>query len=327
MAAAAQGALERVAACGVDPRDVLRDAELAADDFSHPTHRISLSSYCQFFEVAARKTAHDGFGLEFGASFQPQQLGLLGYLAISAPTLGAGLEKFSAYLPAHQQATHVATKVAADGTAAVEYAILDPSIANRRQDAELSVAMLFNVLRHSLGPRWRPLAIHLMHSRPSGRISYEEFFGTRPRFEQTSNRIVFRRAELDCPMPRRDASLMHLLEAELTRHLPAREPGTDILERARYEIAVALPVARCDLPQIARQCGLAPWTLKRRLKQRGLTFQQLVAETRCALATQYLKRGMAVTEIALALGYSEVSAFSRAFREWTGLAPSVFVRQ
>ena len=325
MAAAAHGVTQRIAAAGVDPDDVLSAAGLLPGDLTDPTRRIALSQYCQIFEIAARKACRASFGLEFGAAFHPQQLGMLGYLAISATTLGVALRKFTTYLPAHQQATHLAVCNLGDGRAMVEYAILDASIKDRQQDAELSIAILFNIFRHCLGSKWVPLGIHLMHSKPSGQTRYEELLGARPLFAQTSNRIVFRRSELDCPMPRRDEELVRLLEAQLERQLAQMETHTDILARAKHEIAVGLEAGNCELEQIAKRCGLPPWTLKRRLKQRGVTFQDLLTSTRRALSMQQLSRGIPVTEVASALGYSQISAFSRAFRQWTGLSPRNFV--
>jgi AraC-like DNA-binding protein len=325
MAAAAEGALERIAASGVDPQDVLSEAGLQPNDFADPTNRISLASYCSLFEIAARKTTQSSFGLEFGGSFLPQQLGMLGYLAVSSPTLGVALRKFAAYLPTHQQATRLAVVNNADGMSFLEYAILDGEIRHREQDAELSIAVLANIFRHCLGPRWAPRAIHLMHSKPNGKTRYQEVFGTTPRFEQTSNRIVFRQCEMDCRMPRCDDNLMRLLESELDKRLSRLNTKFDVLSRARHEIGIAIGTGAVDLGQISKRCGFPPWTLKRRLKQQGLTFQRLVAETRYKMAMQQLMRAVPITEVAHAIGYSEISAFTRAFREWTGLSPKKFL--
>ena len=280
MAAAAHGVSERIAAAGVDPSDVFIAAGLEAQELQDPTRRISLSQYCQVFEIAAHKTMHSSFGLEFGSAFHPQQLGMLGYLAISAPTLGKALRKIADYLPAHQQATHLAVRTLTDGRAMIEYAILDGSIRARQQDAELSIAMLLNVFRHCLGSMWLPMGVHFMHAQPSGRTRHEELLGTRPLFAQTSNRIIFRQAELDCVMPRRDQDLLCLLESQLGKQLADTRAYSDIVERIRHEMGLALEAGGCDVGVISRRCGISPWTLKRRLKQRGLTFQDLLTSTR-----------------------------------------------
>jgi AraC-like DNA-binding protein len=207
----------------------------------------------------------------------------------------------------------------------VEYAILDDAVRDRQQDAELSIGMLFNLFRHCLGARWLPAAIHLMHARPAGRTRYEDLLGVRPLFDQSSNRILFRRGDLECPMPRQDERLMRLLEAELRKQLPAGTTGADIVARARHEIALALDSTDLELATISRRCGMQSWTLKRKLKEQGTTFQDLVAATRYELAIAQFARGVPITEVAMALGYSEVSAFSRAFRQWTGKSPRNFI--
>ena len=327
MAAAAHGVGERIAAAGVDPRDVLTEAGLSAEELSDPTRRIALAQYCKVFEVAADKTARASFGLEFGSAFHPQQLGMLGYLAISAPTLEVALRKFASYLPAHQQATHLVLRKLTDGRALIEYAILDGSIEARQQDAELSIAMLLNLFRHCLGSRWLPSGIHFMHPRPAGHTRHEELLGTRPLFGQTSNRILFRQVDLDCDMPRKDHDLLRLLELQLERQLADTHAYSDIVERARHEVAIALETGSCDIAMVSRRCGVPAWTLKRRLKQRGLTFQDLLTSTRLDLAKRQLARGTPVTNIAADLGYSQVSAFSRAFRQWTGVSPREYMRR
>jgi AraC-like DNA-binding protein len=325
-ASAAQGALERLAASSVDPDEVLGEVGLDASDFSDPTNLIYLSSYCDFFELAASRTRRANFGLAFGTSFHPQQLGLLGYVAISAPTLGAALRQFATYLPTHQQATHLSVVLGPDKTAAIEYAILDGSIKHRQQDAELSIGMLLNMFRHSLGPTWRPSAIHLMHAKPAGRTQYEDYLSVTPRFEQTSNRLVFSRSDLESPMPRQDDVLMRLLAHELHKSLRLRDYSVDVLERARQAVESALGGGTVSLEDISARCGLAPWTLRRKLKQRGLTFQQLISDTRRAAALRHMSAAqMSITRIAQELGYSEVSAFTRAFHRWTGVSPSHFM--
>jgi AraC-like DNA-binding protein len=325
-AAAAFGALDRIAASGVDPWEVLGEVGLDAGDFADPTNLIHLARYCELFEVAAQRTGRTNFGLEFGATFHPQGLGLLGYVAISSPTLGAGLRQFSTFLAAHQQATHLSVVKAADRTAAIEYAILDGTIKRRQQDAELSIGMLLNICRHSLGPEWTPMAVHLMHAKPIGRTYYEDYLGVTPRFEQSSNRLVFAKSDLECSMPRQDDTLMRLLTLELQKSLKLRDYSIDVLDRARYAVELALSAGTFGLEVVSNQCGLAPWTLRRKLKQKGLTFQQLISETRRSVAIRHMSSAkMSITRIAQELGYSEVSAFTRAFHRWTGMSPTQFM--
>lgn len=113
---------------------------------------------------------------------------------------------------------------------------------------------------------------------------------------------------------------MRPLEFQLEKQLSDTRAYSDIVERARHEVAIALETGNCDIAMVSRRCGIPPWTLKGRLKQRGLTFQDLLTSTRLDLAKQQLARGTPITNIAADPGYSQVSAFSRAFRQWTGVS-------
>ena len=87
-------------------------------------------------------------------------------------------------------------------------------------------------------------------------------------------------------------------------------------------ISVLLPHGKARLPEIARQFNMSPSTLARRLASEGLTFAQILEELRLGLAVVYLQEAdLPVSEVAWLLGYQEVSAFTHAFRRWTGKTP------
>src|SRR5690606_16436679 len=132
-------------------------------------------------------------------------------------------------------------------------------------------------------------------------------------FEQDCNRLVFSRSLLDRPMLRQDPLLFQLILAEFKKLETVTSHQVDIISAAQYHIERQLRESDCTLEHVAAACDFAPWTLKRRLHDLGTNFQQLVADTRHMMALRYLvDHQMSVTETAFALGYSEVSAFSRA---------------
>ena len=97
------------------------------------------------------KPAIRNFGLWFGNDFKPRDLGLIGYAAVSSPTLGAALENFVNLFAYHQQSTHMAIADAGNGLIRLEYRIDVPDIVARRQDAELSLGMFLNIIRECFG--------------------------------------------------------------------------------------------------------------------------------------------------------------------------------
>jgi AraC-like DNA-binding protein len=139
--------------------------------------------------------------------------------------------------------------------------------------------------------------------------------------------MIFGRELLEAPMPRRDDALHQLLAADIARNNRPKPYDADIVAFVRYQIARLLPTGLCDLNAVATACNLPAWSLKRKLRARGLNFNHLLTTVRRELAPIYLvQRRMPATEVAFSLGYSELSAFSRAFRQWTGSTPRDFMR-
>jgi AraC-like DNA-binding protein len=154
-------------------------------------------------------------------------------------------------------------------------------------------------------------------------------------YQHTHAEVRYPRAFLDSPMTTRDPTLHALLTRELERALglpagedrvlPRAEP--DVIALVRRELRHALPQGTAELAKVARAIHMSPRSLQRRLGERGTTFQALVDDARRALAEELLARQRAtVTEAAFTTGFSDVAAFTRAFRRWTGLPPGEWAR-
>ena len=286
-----------------------------------PVERVDLRNYCLLFEEAACQTGDTNFGLWFGSQFQPAQLGVLGYLALTAPTLDIALAKMIGYFPAYQQ-NSVLRRFHADGHLKLEYRITDGGIVQRRQDAELSLGIFCNIFRAALGPDWGPVRVDFEHPNPGDVADHERVFDAPVHFDQQTNAIVFRASDLSAPMPTADHNLAAVLDGLLLQLGTERSTPGDVVSTVRREVQVRISRGCPTLEDIADALHWSPATLKRRLRLGGTTYQQLVDDLRRKLAMDYLREGMhSMTEISERLGYSEASAFSRAFTRWTGLSP------
>ena len=167
IASAATGIVAFIEARGGDVDRIFGRAGIAPDTAGSPTLKVELKSYCQLFEVASADTKCDNFGLWFGNQFQPRDLGLWGYSAISAPTLGGALSNLVDLFLFHQQSSSMSLRRGQDGLMRLEYQIEAPDIVERRQDAELSLGMFLNVFRDCLGQQWVPEEVHFEHPRPA----------------------------------------------------------------------------------------------------------------------------------------------------------------
>lgn len=321
LASAADGALDLFRRSGGDTDLILGRAGMSRDAMGNPNNEIGLRQYCALFEEAARQTGCENIGLEFGHNFQPKRLGALGYAALASPTLGSALHNTEHFFPSHQDQTSF-TLIREGDVLWLSYRILDTRIAHRRQDAELSLGMFCNIFRAALGPAWSPLEVRFEHARPDAWTDHERYFGAPVLFGRRTNAFAFRRVELEAAMPGADPYLFSVIRPLLESRCRADEDPEDIATTIRNQIKLNLGSSEPTLARIATVVGVTAKELQRELSRRGLAFGDLLAAAREELALHYLAESdMPLTEIALNLGYSELSAFSRAFRNWTGLSP------
>jgi AraC-like DNA-binding protein len=321
LASAANGVIDMIRRMGGDVDRIFGIARIDTTALDSPLNELSLKQYCELFEEAARQTQYDNFGLRFGHGFQPKRLGALGYLAINSPTMASGLRNLCEYFPAHQQGSTLALRQEGE-LLHLDYQIHDPSISRKRQDAELSLGMFTNIFRHCYGARWKPLEIHFEHSRPSEPKEHEALIEAPVIFSQRINSIVFRRSDLEGVMPNPDPYLFSLIEPFMRKRRTRPRPD-DLVAMVRQKIETHFDNGNPRIKKVASELGLTSWTLHRRLRELDLSFQELVRDARRQLALRYLSEpALPVTEVALMLGYSELSAFTRAFRQWTGMSPA-----
>src|SRR5262249_21770434 len=127
--------------------------------------------------------------------------------------------------------------------------------------------------------------------------------------------------DVDAPLPTANPVLLRVNEQVLTHYL-AGLASTELAVRVQSKVMHLLPSGEVEEETIARSLNLSRRSMQRKLSREGVTFRQLVDNTRKQLAEQYLKDStLVVSEVAYLLGFSEVSSFSRAFRRWTGSAP------
>ncbi|HVO02543.1 MAG TPA: AraC family transcriptional regulator [Candidatus Cybelea sp.] len=321
LACAATGIVPFIERAGGDIDSIFGNSGIAPDMAGSPTLKLKLGDYCRLFEEASRRTQRDNFGLWFGNQFQPRDLGLWGYAAVSSPTLGSALENLVGLFRYHQESSVMRLIPARDGLIRLEYRIEAPEILERRQDAELSLGMLLNLIRECMGAHWAPEEVHFEHPRPQLWQEHESAFAAPVYFSQPTNALAFRRELLDRAMPAADLKLLAVMQTSLEA-LGLHGGGQGLSDRIRSAIRVRLPNGYPALDQIAAELRVSAPLVQRTLAEQGLTYKDAVEVMRRNLAMMYLEqRQLPLTEVALLLGYSELSAFTRAFTRWTGASP------
>jgi AraC-like DNA-binding protein len=323
-ASAATGIVGYIEDCDGDVDRIFGNVSLLPDMAGSPTQKLRLSAFCDLFEEAARQTGNENFGLWFGNQFRPRDLGMWGYAAVSAPTLGSALESLVGLFGFHQESSAMRLCRDRGGLTRLEYQITAPDIVERRQDAELSLGMFLNVIRECCGSQWSPEEVQFEHPKPAA-CEHERAFGAPVYFSQPTNALLFRPDILERPMPARDPRLMTMMQTCLEQL--GTHPASDdlLLDRVRTEIRMRLPDGYPSLEHIAEALRAPVGIMHRELHAAGLTYKDLVEDVRRHLAGSYVRqRHLPFSEIAMLLGYSELSAFSRAFRRWTGASPRAY---
>jgi AraC-like DNA-binding protein len=183
-------------------------------------------------------------------------------------------------------------------------------------DAFLAVAC--NVMRELWGSRWTPEEVQFSRTKPVDVGVYRRFFRAPCRFDRERTAIFFPSALLKRPMPEANPERLRRLEQQ------AQTIGKgEVLSRLRRALRILLLSGRASSQEVTSLLFLNRRTLNRHLNQQGMNFQRVLDEIRFGIACQLLDNTrLPLTDIAASLGYSESSAFTRAFRRWCGVVPS-----
>lgn len=191
---------------------------------------------------------------------------------------------------------------------------------------EYTVALFDRVTRELL-PQWAPKRVWFSHPAPAWPASQalSEVFGVTPTFDEATSGFEGPRALVEMPLPTGDAVLQKLLERQANDVLIQEVPLAQLAARVRDVICRRLGKSEVSIEAIAPILDLSPRTLQRRLKDEGLSFQDVLDGAREQFSKSYLgNASLSVGEIAYLLGYSELRAFDRAFVRWTGLTPTAW---
>ena len=184
------------------------------------------------------------------------------------------------------------------------------------------LALMVRVARQlSDDRRLSPLRVELTRAEPTPSEPFRRFFQAPVRFAGDHNLLEFAAATVDARLPAGNAEVARRIDEVLARYL-ARLDDHQLLSRMRAAVVERLPDGEPSQAAIARALGLSVRTLQRRLAEEGTSYQAILDGARAELARVYLAEGWSVTETAFTLGFSDTSSFSRAFRRWTGKAPS-----
>jgi AraC-like DNA-binding protein len=323
-AKAVEKIIKAAAARGVSAQPLYQAIELDPAVLKDPDHRIPFARVVQLYEKAAELTGDRAFGLHVGEEVDPKAFDVLGYAVVNSPTLGEALDRMVRYNFIWTNGSCFEVERGPE-FARIVYIYCDESIKERRHDAEMTLAAMAALGRMVTNSDLSPMRVAFQHDRPRDTSEHERIFRCPVQFNADSNQYFLKSTAFNLPIVKADPGLCAVLDRHAAE-LSARYPREDNLRRrVRSLIKNELSGGNASIERIAAQVGMSARTLQRKLQALGTSHQELLDEMRQELARRYLREPeMAVCEVAYLLGFSESSAFHRAFKRWTGLTPNEF---
>jgi AraC-like DNA-binding protein len=305
---------------GIDIAPICKALGLDPATFSDLTGRISLDRLCRLLETCALITGDEAFGLKTIDCFQPGASGPYGYGLMSAPT---ALDFFR-FLGDHQQyvsdKNFARLKVDSHG-AEIQFSY-SPLLIKRDQYVDMAVGLIMQRLRAIVGPDIDSIEVGLERPKPKNAAVYREKISKKINFARRLNSLRLPPELYFVTNPRGDDRLFRLMDLQCRSLRPERSEGEDFAEDLREFLLTRVAENDINLSEAADYFRVSERTLQRRLAETGTSLNDLRDDVRRSLAEKLLtETELSAAEIALRLGYSAASAFTRSTIRWFGKTP------
>lgn len=315
--------LSTAARLGLEPERVLRQVGLDPERFSAEQDRLPVRMHIALFELAARVLQRPDLGLEVGRSFRPGTLQSVGYAAMNAPDLAGAWGCLARYWRLVAEGTRFELEVG-DAEASLSFQRTDPTLPFPRFGCESVLTGQVAFARWLTHAPVRPVGVYLPFARPSYADELEAFFGAPVVYESPHAMTVWPRSVLTMPVVEADSALLELFDRRLQASLQALDATSEslIVADVRRVIVGRLSAGVPTIDEVAVELRTSRRSLQRRLAESGQTYQRVVDDTRCELTLRLLAEAtMTIEDVAFMVGFSEASAFYRAFKRWKGTTP------
>ncbi|HWA77035.1 MAG TPA: AraC family transcriptional regulator ligand-binding domain-containing protein [Polyangiaceae bacterium] len=314
---------------GIERAPLLARLGLKPSDFDDPDGLLPLEAYILAWEYIAGLPDQAELGLEVGKMSSPQFLGALGYAITHAPDGLSAIRMFHRFRSLVSNT--LAPEIDIDDDSVTYHLVWPPRVARLVQFADCAFVGSVTLIRNLLNlPETVPLAreAHYQCARPPTGPDRASILGCPVHYGAPEMRLVFHRAPIERSLPRHDPALFAYLERHASSVL-ARVPAAGrTADQVRRLITEELRNGEPSQADVSRRLAMSERTLQRRLRDENTTFAEILDNARAELSQLYLREAnVAAYEVAFLLGYSEPSAFHRAFRRWTGVTPQEFRRR
>lgn len=303
---------------GVPPSDLARRSGLDLGVVDDLDARLPTPTYLMLIANAVAMVKNDALGPEIARFIDGASFGLVGFVVASCASLGDALRHLARYSRLLCDELSVEIVARGDSVHVVYGMDAEPHVP---AFFEMALVHLAVTARRGTRGAFAPARLTFRHHAPVR--AWPRALGLTAKWREREDSLVCDRAALDLRLRGANTTLLQILDAHAAHVLGQLPPRDDLIHQSRAAVRSLISRTDLSIDAVARRLGVGPRTLQRRLRERGLTFRDLLDEVRrdCALI-QLDHPDTRVADVAFALGFSSTSAFHHAFRRWTGRAPT-----
>ncbi|HET7086691.1 MAG TPA: AraC family transcriptional regulator [Rhizomicrobium sp.] len=311
----------RLLAAGIATEPLLERAGLTPEEIGDPQRRLQVSHEARFMDLAEKALGDDMLGIHLAQVAELREIGPLYHLFTSSENLVDAFERIARFSSVVNEGivleklggSHLGMSFRHAGT-------------NHDRDhhlIEFGMTALARVCQHVTGRHLLPSRTRFTHSRKGHSQELATIFGANIHLGAPVDDIVFPEGAGRLLVTSADPWLNRLLVSyceETLSHCPTAHDS--FRSEVEHAIVPLLPHGKAKVAEIASRLGVSSRTFARRLESEELSFSYLLENLRSQLAERYLgDEKLSISEVSWLLGYQEISAFSRAYKRWTGKTP------
>lgn len=306
---------------GLDQKQLLEQAGITEAEWQQPAYLLPFYKVAALFFQIWSVARDPALGIRIGAATQIKSFQMLGYAVMSCDTLADALQCLTRYEKLAGQLGE--TRVRKEGAQAVmEWCNpLETEWAGFISDA--AIAGWVSVARTLVAAEMTPQQVMFKHAAPADDAAYRDFFRCPIHFSASCDALIVSAEQLSTKIVSADATLREIIQREAESQLEKFDEHFNLMNAVRAEIWKKLPMGEPRIERIAEALQISPRNLQARLKASGTHFAAAVEDVRHSAALYHLRnKALPLLQITFLLGFSEQSSFNRAFKRWTGMAPS-----
>lgn len=320
-----RGIVQYAARRGVNTEELCAAAGIEPALLQKPDQQIPGALHSAVWREAIKRTGDENLGLHLGEVFNLATFGIVGYVLVNCQTLKEALEKLSRYTRLFSQGAHIHVSVT-EGMAMCDCDVVDDLknylVDQPRHAIESTFTSLLTATATLTGQPLRLHSIWFQYPRPTDISEHKRIFQTGMHFSMPTNRIIFDANYLNWSVLSANSNLLSVFETHAEAMLNAMNQEENYTQPVVRAIVQQLRGELPSIDTIAHGLAISTRQLQRELRAEGTSFQQLLDQTRKELALRHLKNlNTPIYDVAFLLGFSEPSAFHRAFKRWTGQTP------